>query len=180
MRIAYMRPTEEDPDCAKQQILLKEHGCEKIIAEEHASPKKREQLEKLLNQLKNEDKIIVERLYTLADSTRHLVDLLEKLDGKGAFLISLKEEIDTSKGSAYSFQKIVHCLAEFQRDAISEKTKAGLSEAKQKGAVSGRPRKPDENVQKAIAMYNSKNFTLAEIKEQTGISKSTLYRYLEY
>ena len=42
-----------------------------------------------------------------------------------------------------------------------------------------RPRKPDENVQRAIEMYQSKNYTLTQIKEETGISKSTLYRYLE-
>nr|WP_258048466.1 MULTISPECIES: helix-turn-helix domain-containing protein [unclassified Planococcus (in: firmicutes)] len=43
----------------------------------------------------------------------------------------------------------------------------------------GRPRKPDANVKKAIEMYKNKSHSLAEIKEQTGISKSTLYRYLE-
>ena len=43
----------------------------------------------------------------------------------------------------------------------------------------GRPKKPDANVQKAILMYESKKYTLAEIKEATGISKSTLYRNLE-
>ena len=63
---------------------------------------------------------------------------------------------------------------------ISEKTKKGLSEAKQKGIATGRPRKPDENVQRAIIMYQSKKYSLAEIKNETGISKSTLYRYLEH
>ena len=71
-------------------------------------------------------------------------------------------------------------LVEFQSDVISEKTKKGLNEAKQKGVVTGRPRKPDENVQRAIEMYQSKNYTLTQIKEETGISKSTLYRYLEH
>lgn len=53
------------------------------------------------------------------------------------------------------------------------------SVSKLKGISTGRPRKPDENVKKAIEMYQSKNYTLADIKEKTGISKSTLYRYLE-
>jgi AcrR family transcriptional regulator len=51
--------------------------------------------------------------------------------------------------------------------------------AKQKGAGPGCPRKTDENVELAIMMYQSQQYSLAEIKEETGISKSTLYRYLE-
>ena len=63
---------------------------------------------------------------------------------------------------------------------ISEKTKIGISKAKQKGITTGRPRKPDENVQRAIIMYQSKKYSLDEITNETGISKSTLYRYLEH
>ena len=55
-----------------------------------------------------------------------------------------------------------------------------MSKAKQKGITTGRPRKPDENVQRAIIMYQSKKYSLADIKNETGISKSTLYRYLEH
>lgn len=62
---------------------------------------------------------------------------------------------------------------------MSENTKKGLYEAKQKGIKPGRPRKADENVKRAIVMYQSQKYNLAEVKEETGISKSTLYRYLE-
>ena len=133
----------------------------------------------MLEGLEPGDHIIVMKLHVLADSTRQLVDLVQMLEEKQAFLHSALEDIDTKKGQAFSFLEIVKCLAEFQSDAISAKTKAGLSEAKQKGMHAGRPRKPDANVKKAIEMYKSKKFSLAEIKEQTGISKSTLYRYLE-
>lgn len=50
---------------------------------------------------------------------------------------------------------------------------------KKKGVTAGRPRKTDENVKRVIIMYQSGNYSLAEIREKTGISKSTLYRYLE-
>ncbi|WP_142829463.1 recombinase family protein [Planococcus soli] len=180
MLIGYARPSIEDPDCKIQQALLENSGCTEVFIETHASPKKREQLHNLLAKAAFGDKIVVSKLYTFADSTRHLVELLDKLETVGTSLFSIQESIDTNHGQQYAFTKILHCLAEFQRDAISEKTKAGLSVAKEKGAVSGRPRKPDKNVKKAIEMYNSKQYSLAEIKEKTGISKSTLYRYLEY
>lgn len=118
-------------------------------------------------------------MFAFADSTRHLVELLEILDMQQAFIHSISENIDTRKAGGYSFSDIMKHLVDFQSDVISEKTKRGLYEAKQKGRVPGRPRKADENVEKAILMYQSKNYTLAEITEETGISKSTLYRYLE-
>ncbi|ANU11466.1 resolvase [Planococcus antarcticus DSM 14505] len=179
MLIGYTRPSDEDPECKNQLVLLKNSECMEIYSEEHASPKNRQQLHNLMDKASSGDLIVVSKLYTFADSTRHLVELLDKLETKGVAFLSIHENIETNRDKEYPFSRILRCLADFQRDAISEKTKAGLSVAKEKGAISGRPRKPDENVKKAIEMYDSKQFSLAEIKEKTGISKSTLYRYLE-
>lgn len=179
MLIGYVRPTEEDPTCEDQLSLLKETGCTEFYKEEHPTPKKRAQLDKIMAQLKQNDTIVVEKLHSFADSTRHLVELLSELDQKHAFFFSLREGIDTRKPIDHSFLEIVQSMVEFQSDTISQKTKLGMSEARQKGIVSGRPRKSEENVQNAIEMYKSKQYSLAEIKEKTGISKSTLYRYLE-
>ena len=179
MLIGYARPSVEDPDCQNQLVLLKSAGCNEIYTEEHASPKKRERLHELFEKAAAGDQVVVSKLYTWADSTRHLVELLNTLETKGVSLHSLHENIEIGTGQEYPFALILRNLADFQSDAISEKTKAGLSLAKEKGAVSGRPRKPDENVKKAIEMHNSKQYSLADIKEKTGISKSTLYRYLE-
>jgi DNA invertase Pin-like site-specific DNA recombinase len=179
MLVGYMRPYQEDPECEDQLLKLKRMNCAIIIAEEHASAKKRTQLKDMLNNLNRGDKIVITKLFALADSTHHLVELLETIDVKGAYLQSLAEGIDTSHPDGYRFNDIVKHLLTFQGDVISEKTKQGMYEAKQKGVSTGRPRKPDENVKRAITMYQSKKYSLAEIKEKTGISKSTLYRYLE-
>lgn len=180
MLIGYSRPYEDDLNCEKQQKKLTDINCEKMISEEHSSAKKRAQLNNMINNLNKEDKVVVTKLFVFADSTRHLLELLEIIDAKGAYLKSLYEGIDTSNISGYKFYDLLKHLVEFQSDVISEKTKKGLSRAKQKGITTGRPRKPDENVQRAIIMYQSKKYSLAEIKNETGISKSTLYRYLEH
>lgn len=179
MFIGYMRPNEEDINCELQLRRLQEEKCMKIIAEAHGSAKRRTQLGDLINTLSQGDKIVVTKLYIIADSTRHLVEVLEAIEGKGAHLQSLQEGIDTSSTNGYSFSYIVKHLAVFQSDIVSERTKKGLFEAKQKGVTAGRPRKPDENVKRAIALYESGEYSLAEIKNETGISKSTLYRYME-
>ena len=180
MLIGYMRPFQEDLNCEFQQKVIEKVNCDMIIIEDHSSAKKRIKLKTIIDNLKQGDKIVVTKLFVFADSSRHLVELLDAVDAKGAYFQSLKEGIDTSHDSGHSFKNIVKHLVEFQSDVISEKTKKGLNEAKQKGVVTGRPRKPDENVQRAIEMYQSKNYTLTQIKEETGISKSTLYRYLEH
>lgn len=179
MLIGYMRPYHEDPTCEKQSELMTEFHCEKVIMEEHSSAKKRAHLTDMINDLQSGDKIIILKLFALADSSLHLVEILEMIEGKGAFIHSIKEGIDTSDAGGYQFSVIIKHLVEFQRDVISEKTKQGLRHAQEKGVSPGRPRKPDENVQRAIIMYESKKYSLAEIREETGISKTTLYRYLE-
>ncbi|MBS4196652.1 recombinase family protein [Lederbergia citri] len=179
MLIGYMRPVQEDSNCQFQKEKLQQQNCEKLFIEEHSSAKKRVRLKSMIKDLNKDDKIIVARLYILADSTRHLVEILDLVQEKGAYLQSLYENIDTSNHEGYQFIDIVKCLLEFQSDVISERTKKGLDDARKRGVNTGRPRKPDENVQRAIEMYQSKKYSLSEIRETTGISKSTLYRYLE-
>ena len=61
---------------------------------------------------------------------------------------------------------------------IKQSTTNGIDEAKRQGKLIGRPKKSDDNIKKAISMYHA-GCKLYEIKNETGISKSTLYRYLE-
>lgn len=178
MIYGYTRPYADDPTCEKQLEILQSIEYDKIFTEEHASAKKRIELDQLLNSVKSGDKVVVAKLFCLADSTRHLVELLDFFQKNNIQLHSLNEGIDTSSNS-YSFFEIVKHLVDFQSDVISEKTRNGLSKAKEKGKSTGRPRKPDANVKRAIMMYQSKKYTLEEIQNETGISKSTLYRYLE-
>ncbi|PGS49380.1 recombinase family protein [Bacillus sp. AFS041924] len=179
MLIGYMRPNHDDPKCEQQLAHLTQINCDEIVMEDHSSAKNRIQLDKIVTNLMHGDTIVVTKLFNLADSTRHLMEILETLNSKGAFLQSIEENINTCIQSKYFFIEIVKHLLSFQSDVISENTKQGLYEAKQKGISSGRPKKPDENVKRAILMYESKKYTLDDIKRETGISKSTLYRYLE-
>lgn len=178
MLIGYMRPYEEDSNCEQQHNKLKEITCRKIYIEEHSLAQERIQLQHMIDALKMQDKVIVTKLFILGDSTRNLLEILEAIHIKGAYFQALSEEVDTSNAKGCDFVRSLKHIVEFERDIISEKTKLGLHEAKEKGIVTGRPRKPDENVRRAITMYESKKYTLAEIKEKTGISKTTLYRYL--
>src|SRR5699024_11798351 len=65
-----LRPYQDDQKCEQQYKILTENSCHKIISESHASAKRRNKLENLLHSLHEGDKIIVSKLYALADSTR--------------------------------------------------------------------------------------------------------------
>lgn len=179
MIISYMRPFHEDPDCARQAKAVQALTPERQVIEEHASSKRREALEQLIAALTPGDVVVVSQLYVLADSTRHLIELLEQIEQKQAYLVTLREEIDTRQPLTHSFRELVEHLVALQSDVVSMATRQGLTKAKADGKQSGRPRKADANVKRAIEMYQSKQYNLAEIREETGISKSTLYRYLE-
>ncbi|KLV18556.1 resolvase [Niallia circulans] len=178
MIYGYIRPTIADIHCEQQLKILKSI-CEQVYKEEHDSAKNRTELLELLSSLSKGDKIVVVQLFAIADSSRHLMEILDILEKKGAYLQTIKEDIDTERTKKYSLSEMLSHLIEFQNEIIRERTKKGMEYAKQHGKTSGRPRKADENVKKAIEMYQSKKYTLKDIKEETGISKSTLYRYLE-
>ena len=56
--------------------------------------------------------------------------------------------------------------------------KQGLESARARGRKGGRPSKGDKDIDKAIKLYDSKDYSVKEIEEMTGVSKPTLYRYI--
>ena len=100
--------------------------------------------------------------------------------GQGIDLRSLRENIDTGSSGGKLIFYIFGSLAEFEHDLIRERTQAGLQAARSRGKVGGRPRKLD-NKKPAIAqeLYNEKTHSVAEICMSLGISRATLYRYVE-
>src|SRR5690625_7169984 len=101
MLIGYMRPDQDDLDCKHQLGMLQEKKCTKLIAEAHASAKRRVQLEDLIKNINQGDKIIGEKPYTIADSTRHLVEVLEAMEEKGAYIQTIKAGVDTRSTEGY-------------------------------------------------------------------------------
>ncbi|MCQ6267890.1 recombinase family protein [Fictibacillus sp. WQ 8-8] len=90
--------------------------------------------------------------------------------------VSLKENIDTSTATGKLIFNIFASLSEFERDMIIERTKAGLDAARARGKKDGRPKKDEESIQRALKLYRSKEYTIQEITEMTGVSKAILYR----
>ncbi len=70
-------------------------------------------------------------------------------------------------------------LAEMERELIVERTQAGLQAARKRGRIGGRLRVDKKIVERALKLYETKEYSVAEITELTGVSKATLYRRLK-
>ena len=180
MKIGYARVSTEEQNLDRQLDSLKEAGCEKIFKEKITGTKKdRSELDKLMEHLREGDLIIISDLTRLSRSVKDLFSLVDQIEKKGANIKSLKESwMDTSTPQGKLMFTIFAGISQFERDLISQRTIEGLNAARARGKQGGRPKINDKDIKLAIKMYNSKNYSISEITKATGVSKTTLYRYI--
>ena len=175
----YARVSTEQQNLDRQIDALKQYCCDIIYNEKMTGTKKqRPELMKLLDRMTDGDTVVVESLSRLGRSTKDLIELTELFQSKGVHLVSLKEQIDTSTSTGKLLFTLMSAIAQFERDVIADRTKEGLTAARARGRVGGRPKVNQESVKKAVKLYYTGQYSLAEIEELTGVKKSTLYRYL--
>jgi len=185
MKIGYARVSTQDQELGLQLDALEQAGCEKIYQEKvSGAGKARPQLEALLEHLRKGDVVVVWKLDRLARSLKDLVSLVNQIQEKGASFQSVNDQIDTTSAHGKFTFHIFASLAEFERDIIRERTKAGLAAARARGRVGGRPKGLSKKAQhKAILaerLYLEGELSISEICEQLSISKGTLYNYLHH
>ncbi len=121
---------------------------------------------------------MVWRLDRLSRSLKDQIEMVILLESKEIDLKSLKEAIDTSSNSGKIVFHIFGALAEFERNLIRERTQAGLLAAR--GRKGGRPKSLSKDKQAlAVKLYDEKVHMVDQICEMMGISKPTLYKYIE-
>jgi len=113
----------------------------------------------------------------LSRSLKDLLVLLEQLDRKGVEFQSITEAIDTSTAAGRAMMKMVGVFAEFEREIIRERTKAGLDNARKQGRVGGRPRRLTPVQEKeALEMIASGRKTKADVARLFGVHPSLISR----
>ncbi len=141
MLLGYARVSTDDHDFALQRKALREAGCRKTYAEKVSGARRnRPELERLLDQVREEDVVVVTRLDRLARSTRDLLDIAERLRDVDAGLRSLAEPwADTTSSAGRIALTVFPGIAEFEQALILGRTSAGREAAKQRGVQFGRP-----------------------------------------
>ncbi len=181
MKFGYARVSTEERSLDRQTDQLKVAGVDKIFYERFSGTKaNRPELDKLMEQLRPGDVIVICDLTRLSRSTKDLFSLVDRIQAIGADIKSMKENwIDTTPPQGKLLFTIMAGLSQFERDLISQRTKEGLASARARGRSGGRPAKQNHKVGMALKMYDSKDYSISEILKATGLSKSTLYRYIK-
>jgi len=181
MIIGYARVStlEQNPDL--QIDALKNAGAEKVFIDTiSGSTKERPELDKMNEVLRSGDVVLVWRLDRLGRSLKNLISLVNHFQEHDIAFKSLQENIDTSTSTGKLIFHVFGALAEFERNLIQERTKAGLASARARGRYGGRPPKlNDKKIKRLKKLYESKEMSVKEICEWAGISKPTFYNYLK-
>jgi DNA invertase Pin-like site-specific DNA recombinase len=176
----YARVSTEEQNLNMQLDVLHQYGVDKIYQEKMSGTKKeRPALEELLKVLRKGDKVVVYKLDRISRSTKHLIELSDYFHEVDVDFVSIYDNIDTSNAIGKFFFRMMASIAELERDIISERTKSGLHAARIRGKQGGRPRKSTDKIELALKMYKSKEYSIKEIIQATGVSKTTLYRYID-
>lgn len=179
---------ESKQDINRQKRELMNRGVQsKNIYFEYVSGTKdnKEQWNILLSKIKQGDEIVVTELSRITRSTKQLCDVIDMAKDKsiklvlGDFVVDCRGELDAM---TEGMLKMMGVFAELERNMIRERVKSGIANARDKGAVLGRPKITSEDIpnifMKYYPMYKDGSMNVSEIAKLCGMSRTTIYKYL--
>ena len=182
MLVGYARVSTDDQDLSLQRDALLAADCERIFTDTMSGAKvERPGLGEALAFCRPGDTLVVWRLDRLGRSLTNLIELLNALAEREIGFRSLSEQIDTTTSGGKLVFHIFGALAEFERELIRERTRAGLAAARARGRQGGRPKKLASPQQLAMArsLYEDGTHSINDICQILGISRATLYRAIK-
>jgi DNA invertase Pin-like site-specific DNA recombinase len=178
MKVGYGRVSTDQQTAQSQQDALEQAGCDRIFIETASGARSdRPILKEALEFMREDDTFVVVRLDRAARSLSHLISLLHDLDKRGISFHSINENIDTSSASGRLVFNIFGAIAEFERDLIRERTRAGLDTARERGRVGGRPKVMTDDKRNAAIKLLSAGTAAKDVAAAIGVSLPTLYRH---
>ena len=180
MIVGYARVSTEDQKVDMQLTALRLAGCKRIYQDRGKSGAifDREGLEAAMASLKPGATLVVWRLDRLGRSLSGLVNLIEQLGKRQIHFRSLTENIDTTSSGGRLMFHMMAALAEFERALISERTRAGIEEARAQGRRIGRPAMLTETaIGAAFRAVAVDGMTMLDVADRFGVSSRTLRRH---
>jgi DNA invertase Pin-like site-specific DNA recombinase len=187
MKIGYARVSTREQHPEAQIDALNAAGCDRVFIDKITGKlAKRPELDKAVLILREGDQLVITKLDRLGRSLAHLIDLSKWLNERGVDLVVLNQGIDTSTAIGRMFFHILGAIAEFEHELLSERTRDGLEAARARGRTGGqKPKLRPRQIELARQMYDEKGdddkrrYTVAAIAAEFGVSRPTIYRYLE-
>lgn len=181
MLCGYARVSTSDQDPDLQLDALGSAGCERIWCERiSGAARQRPEWSALEEQLRPGDTVVVWKLDRLGRSLSHLVNTIDALSVRGVGFRSLTEAIDTTSPSGRLVLHMIGAMAEFERELIRERTRAGMVAARERGVRVGRPRSVSEaQLAAARQLVESGTHSISSAAQAVGVSRGAMYRAFE-
>lgn len=176
--IGYARASTDDQDCTIQVEALSAAGCSTVRSEKVSgtSLQGRQELQTVLDFLRDGDTLMVTRIDRLARSVADLESIVKTIRDRGAHLQATEQPIDTSSPAGMAFLQMLGVFAQFETALRKERQMEGIAKAKAAGVYKGRkPSVPAEEVQRLKA----EGVSPTEIAKRLGIGRASVYRVLQ-
>ncbi len=187
MLIGYARVSKADGsqllDLQRDALIDAGVAADRIYEDRVSSRKDyRPGLEACVKALQPGNTLTVWKLDRLGRDLRHLVAMVDDLRSRDVGLkvvAGAGAEIDTTTPNGRLVFGIFAALAEFERELIAERTRAGLAAARARGRKGGRPRKMDrKTLRMAMTAMADREVRTADLARGLGITTTTLYTYV--
>lgn len=177
MRVGYCRVSTAEQNTARQEVLMKKLGAEKIFIDKCSGKNTdRPALKEMLAFVREGDTVVVESISRLGRNVRDLLKIVDKFTELGVNFLSQKETIDTTTTTGKFILTVFGAIAELERDSILQRQAEGIKEARKMGKYRGRQKKDIPDFDKVYEQVQSGVITATRGWELLGISKSSWYR----
>lgn len=177
MIFGYARVSTDGQHLDAQQDALRGAGCERVWADVvSGAQRQRPELERLLDQLRPGDVVVVTKYDRLARSLRDLLEIVESIQSRGAGFRSLAEDIDTTTPAGRLVFHVFASIAQFERERLAERTREGLAAARRRGRVGGRPPALSRMQKREVFRLCREGRPLADIARLFNVSTRTVRR----
>ena len=180
MNIAYIRVSTVEQNEQRQIEAMKPFTIEKWFIEKiSANDTNRPKLQELLEFAREGDTIHVHDFSRLARSTKDLLDIVEQLTQKNIYLVSNKENIDTSTPTGKLMLTMIGAINEFERYNLLERQREGIAIAKRNGKYTGGKRKNVPNFENGYQRYLRREISKVALAKELRISRPTLDKLIK-
>jgi len=181
MLIGYARVSTIEQETHLQIDALRKANVDRIFEEKRSGgDRKRPILEEVLRSLEPGDTFVVFKLDRVARSLSHLLEILDRIESAGAAFLSLTEVIDTKSPAGRMMMHIIGAFAEFERELIRERTRAGMEAALLRGVKFGRPYGiPDAEQPHMLKQWYTGNYTKSALARQYNVHISSIKRAIK-
>ena len=187
MNIAYYRLSHKDSiddgnGWARQEYMFKGIEIGKTYKDVISGAKReRPQLDLMLEELQKGDVVYIASIDRLSRCTQDLLDIVEVIKSKGAYLVSIKDTwLDTRETNPMStfLLTVMGAMCQLERDMITSRIQEGVRAAQARGVKFGRPRGNSKEVQKAVQLYLKGGKSMREVEKITGVSRSSISKVI--